>query len=220
LLVWRDGTMCGMTRDEIENLSGWPTGANAATGWIKVSEIQYDGAGELVRFAATFEMNCQIVGGPLGFEGSIAANATLPVAPLPDAPATPGPVTDLKAKNVGPDGGGSNTTTLTWGNPTPDGDVTIDMVQSSNHALFPAAIAAHDTKLYRGTASRFYDRQVFFMDTRTYRVVPRGATGRLGPPSLLTVLGTRLAFPMLTRRLTIGDEVTFSGRLRPSVTVV
>ncbi|WP_435769834.1 hypothetical protein [Nocardioides sp. SYSU DS0651] len=213
LRIWREGTMCGLTPDDVERLSGRYVAANPATGWVHVSEIEYDGAGRLVRFAATFEVNCQVVGGPPGFEGSIAANATHPLSPIPEAPATPSPVTDLKAKNVGPDSAGNNTTTLTWVNPTPDGDVTIDMVHSSNHALFPAVLAAAETKLYRGTASRYHDPHVEFMDTRTYRVVPRGATGRLGPPSLLTVMGTRLAFPMLTRRLTIGEEVTFTGRL-------
>ena len=213
LRLWRDDTMCGKTEDQL--YTGWQP-ATPATGTFHVSEIERDNDGEVTRFAATYEMSCQLVGGQPGFEGSVAVNATAPPAPVPDAPAAPGPVTGLMATNVGPDGAGTNTTTLTWHNPAGYGDINIDMVQSSNHARLPAVIATGDTQQYRGRASRYYDGHVEFMDTRTYRVVARGPSGRLGPASLLTVLGTRLDIPDLSERVTIGHEVQMSGRLSES----
>ncbi|MGY2873278.1 hypothetical protein ACVW00_000468 [Marmoricola sp. URHA0025 HA25] len=212
LLVWRDRTMCGKTVDEM-----FPSyvPANPATGSFHVNEIEYDAFGQVTRFAATYEINCQYVGGPLGFEGSVAVNATAPAAPVPDAPATPGPVTGLTASNVGPDGSDTNITTLTWTNPAGIGDVDLGMAQSSNVAKLPALLGAYGTALYRGTASRYRETRIDFMDTRTYRLVPRGPSGRLGPATLLTVMGTRLDIPSSTK-VTIGQEAHFSGRLSES----
>ncbi len=123
-------------------------------------------------------------------------------------------MTDLKATNVGPNGGGGvNTTTLTWRNPAGFVDVNIDMVQSRNTALFPAMIGYFWNQRYRGGASSHRDAHVESMDTRTYRVVPRGPSGRLGPPTLLTVVGTRLSVPGQFGTVTMGQEVQFSGRL-------
>lgn len=212
LLVWRDGTMCGKTPDEM--FAGYVP-ANPATGWFHVNEIEYDGSGQVTRFAATYEINCQYVGGPLGFEGSVAVNAAAAPALVPDAPATPGPVTGLTASNVGPDGSGANVTTLTWTNPAGIGEVDLGMVQSSNVSKLPALLGAYGTGLYRGTASRYRETRIDFMDTRTYRLVPRGPSGRLGPATLLTVMGTRLDIPDSTK-ITIGQEAEFSGRLSES----
>ena len=213
LLVWRDGTMCGKTQDTL--FLGYPGAPNPATGWFHVSDLAYDGSGQVTRFAATYEINCQFFGGPLGFEGSVAVNADASLAPVPDAPATPGPVTGLSASNVGPDGGGVNSTTLTWTNPAGTGDVDLGMVQSSNVAKLPDLLGAYGTALYRGTASRYHEGRIDFMDTRTYRLVPRGPSGRLGPASLLTVMGTRLEIPT-SKRIMIGQEADFSGRLSES----
>jgi len=170
----------------------------------------------LTRFAATYELNCQFTGRQPGFEGSIAVNATTPPAPVPDAPATPGPVTDLTATNVGPDGSGNNFTTLTWHNPAGSGDTNIDMVESSNQAELPAAIGAYYNQQYLGPASRYRDGHVESMFNRTYRVVPRGPSGRLGAPTLLTVHGTRLVITEQFKKITIGQQVQFSGRLNGS----
>jgi hypothetical protein len=204
--------MCGKTQDQM-----FPSyvPANPATGWFHVSDIAYDGTGQVTRFAATYEINCQYVDGPLGFEGSVAVNASASLAPVPDAPATPGPVTGLTSTNVGPDGSDTNVTTLTWTNPPGIGDVDLGMAQSSNVEKLPALLGAYGTALYRGTASRYRERGIDFMDTRTYRLVPRGPSGRLGPATLLTVMGTRLDIPD-TKKVTIGQEAEFSGRLSES----
>lgn len=213
LLVWRDGTMCGKTREEL--FAGyWP--ANPVTGTFHVTELARDTRGALTRFAATYELNCQVVGGQPGLEGSIAVNATDPPAPVPDAPATPAAVTALAATNVGPDSGGVNTTTLTWSNPPGYGDVNVERVQSSDRTKLPAFIGAYDAQQYLGRASRYSDPWVDFMDTRTYRVVPRGPSGRLGPATLLLVMGTRLSIPEPTQKVSIGQQVELSGRLSES----
>lgn len=213
MLVRHDGLVCGKNEDEL--FAGYLP-ANPATGWFHVSEIAYDDTGRPTRLAVTFEINCQNVGGPAGLEGTIAVNSTAPAAAVPDAPAVPASVTGLKAINVGPDGGGTNTTTLTWQNPPGLGDVTIDMIQSSNRSLFPALIGSYFTKQYRGRASSYVDGHVEFMDTRTYRVVPRGPSGRLGSPALLTVMGNRVDIPDTKQTIMIGQEAQFSGRLSES----
>jgi hypothetical protein len=214
LVLWRDNTMCGKTEDQL--FANYMDDPNPVSGTFHISEIEYDGSGNVTRFAATYEMNCQYVGGQPGFEGSVAVNATAPLAAVPDEPSTPGPATGLYATNVGPDGGGTNSTTLSWTNPAGFGDVTIDMVQSTNVAKLPALLDSYFTRQYRGRASSYYDPHVEFMDTRTYRVVPRGPTGRLGPPSLVRVLGTRLDIPNPKQKIMIGQEVQFSGRLSES----
>lgn len=208
VIVYHNGTMCGRTVDELL----WDRDSAPADGWFRVDDIEYvDGAP--VSFSATYEINCQYVDGPAGYEGSIAVNAPLPPAPVPETPATPGPITDLKANNTDPDGGGTNTTTLSWTNPAGYGDVNIDMVQSANSSVFRPVLAAHSAQQWRGRASRYYDGHVEFMDVRTYRVVARGTTGRLGTPSLLTVMGSRLDVPESTRTIMIGEKALFSGRL-------
>ena len=207
LLVWRDGTMCGKTHEEL--FAGyWP--ANPVTGTFHVIELERDAQGTVTRFAATYELNCQVVGGQPGLEGSIAVNATGPPAPVPEAPATPAAVTDLVATNVGPDSGGVNTTTLTWSNPPGYGDVNVERVQSSDRSKLPAFIGAYDVQQYLGRASRYFEPRIDFMDRRTYRVVPRGPSGRLGPATLLLVMGTRLNIPEPTQKVTIGQEVELS----------
>ena len=216
LLVWRDGTLCGRTSAELFDGPIRTRSAIPATGTFHVTEIERDGLGRVTRFSATFELSCQFVGGQPGLEGSIAVNATAPAAPVPDAPLTPGPVTGLGAVNVGPNGGGDNKTTLSWTNPAGLGDVSIDMVQSSDHSQLPAVVGSGFYQLYRGAADRYVAKVIEFMDTRTYRVVPRGPTGRLGPATLLTVLGTRLSVPDPIDRVTIGQPVQFSGRLSES----
>ena len=217
VIAYRDGTMCGRTEDELSTGGSYDP-ATPMVGWFHVDDIEYvdDNA---VSFAATYEISCQYLDGPAGFEGSIAVNAPLPPAPVPDAPATPGPITDLKATNTNPDGAGTNTTTLTWTNPSDYGDVTIDMVQSANASLFPAVLADHSTLQWRGRASSYHDADVEFMDVRSYRVVARGTSGRLGTPSLITVMGSRLDIPVTTRTITIGQNVPFTGRLSKALGV-
>ncbi|RNL62015.1 hypothetical protein EFK50_09310 [Nocardioides marmoriginsengisoli] len=208
--VWRDGTICGKTREQLEKLGAEYEAPVPATGWFRVSEIEYGAYGNAIRFAATYEVNCQYVAGPPGYEGSVAVNGSL--APVPPAPPTPGPVTGLKAVNEDPFSWGYNTTTLTWNGPA-GFDVNLERIQSSNHAKLHPVINAFDTLQYRGRAGRYVEGKIDFMDTRTYRALARGATGRLGPMTLLTVLGTRLSIPEPKQRITIGDEATFSGRL-------
>lgn len=212
LLVWRDGTMCGRTPDQM-----FPSyvPANPATGWFHVNEVAYGASGQVTGFSATYEINCQYVGGPLGFEGSVAVNATAAPAAVPDAPATPGAVTGLTSTNVGPDGSDTNVTTLTWTNPAGIGSVDLGMAQSSDVAKLPALLGAYGTGLYRGIGNRYRETRIDFMDTRTYRLVPRGPSGRLGPATLLTVMGTRLAVPG-SEKVTIGQQAQFSGRLSES----
>lgn len=214
LVLWRDSTMCGKTEDQL--FANFMYDPNPVTGTFHISEIEYDGSGNVTRFAATYEMNCQYVGGPPGFEGTVSVNATSPMAAVPDTPATPGPVTGLHATNVGPDGGGVNATTLSWTNPAGYGDVTVDMVQSSNVTKLPALLNSYLSRQYRGRSSSYHEDRIDFMDTRTYRVVPRGPSGRLGAPSLVTVLGTRLDIPDTRQKIMIGQEARFSGRLTES----
>ena len=210
VLVFRNGTMCGRTPDELSaggNFSGPP-----ADGWFHVDDIEYvDGVP--VSFAATYEISCQYFDGPAGYEGTIAVKAPQPPKPIPDAPTIPGPITGLTAYNTDPDGGGTNTTTLSWTNPAGYGDVNIDMVQSANSSAFPAVLGEHSAQQWRGRASSYHDGHVEFMDVRTYRVVARGTTGRLGAPSLLTVMGSRLNVPESTQTIMIGERATYSGRL-------
>jgi len=211
LFVRRDGLMCGKTDEE---LSAGPWEKDAATGWFHVSELERDTQGEVTRFAATYELNCQFFGGQPGLEGSIAVNATTPATPVPDAPATPGPVTDLRATNVGPDGSGANTTTLTWHNPATDfGDVIFDMAQSEDPANLTPGLGSYEDQQNLGSASRWQEKHIDFMDTRTYQLVTRGTTGRLGPATRLLVQGSRLDIPDRSEKITIGHEVQVSGRL-------
>ena len=216
VIAHRHDAMCGRTEDELSSDDDFPT--TPAVGWFHVDNIEYvDGAA--VSFAATYEVNCQYLDGPAGFEGSIAVNAPLPPSPVPDAPAPPGPITNLKATNTGPDSGGTNTTTLTWTDPADYGDVNIDMVQSADTSLFPAVVADYFTQQWRGRASSYSDGDVEFMDVRTYRVVARGPSGRLGTPSLLTIMGSRLNIPVRNQTITIGQQVPFSGRLTKALGV-
>jgi hypothetical protein len=216
VIAYRDGTMCGRSEDDLA--SGGYFATTPAVGWFHIDDIEYVD-GSAVSFAATYEINCQYLDGPAGFEGSISVNAPMPPSPVPTAPATPGPITNLKAKNTNPDGGGTNTTTLTWTSPATYGDITIDMVQSADKSLFPSLVADYFTQQWRGRASSYYDGDVEFMDVRTYRVVARGASGRLSTPALITVMGSRLAIPVTTRTIMIGQKALFSGRLSKALGV-
>jgi hypothetical protein len=214
LLIWREGTVCGKTFDEVSAYRDLP---EIATGTLHIGELERDQLGRVTRFAATYVLSCQLLGGPPGFEGSIAVNATAPAAAVPDAPVVPGPVTDLKATNVGPDKNENTTTTLTWHNPVGAVDAVVDMIQSEHPRKLPALVGGEYTRQYLGRAHRYRDDQVEFMDTRTYRVVPRGPSGRLGAPALVTVQGSRLDVKdWLTQTVTIGQQVQFSGKLRLS----
>ncbi|GAB3655415.1 hypothetical protein GCM10027596_08400 [Nocardioides korecus] len=77
----------------------------------------------------------------------------------------------------------------------------------------PAAMYVRHTS---GSASRYYDDHVEFMDTRTYRVTPRLASGRLREPALLTVYGTRISLPSSAERIQVGESASFTGRLSQS----
>ena len=213
LTVYRDGLMCGQDMDhQVDN--GYFT-SDPASGSFTVQELERDADGAITRFRATYELSCQTLGGPRGAEGSIAVDASAPARPVPTV-TSPGPVTGLRATNVGPDGGGTNSTTLSWTNPPGASDVVVDMVQSSDTTQFPRRVGSYFTEQFRGRASSYHDPHVEFMDTRTYRVVPRTASGRLGEPALLTVLGTRLSLPRSTQRIQVGEDATFSGRLSES----
>lgn len=214
LMIWRDGTMCDRTVAEIEREFAYPAPPKVATGWFHVSELEYDVNGNVARFAATNEMNCQFLGGSLGFEGSVAVSSSQTAVPVPDVPVAPGPVTGLSVANVGPNAGGQNSTTLTWKNPEGFGDVSLDMVQVKRP--FPPLLGAGDGPLYHGRADRYHEDRIDFMDTRTYRLVPRGTFGRLGPPTFVTVLGTRLATSDDKQRIMIGQQATVTGRLSES----
>ncbi len=211
VLTYQDGLFCGRTEDE---LGGYrpPT---PAVGWFRVEQIdRVDG--DVVAFAATYEVSCQYVNGPLGFEGSVAYRAAGPVAPIPPAPAVPSAVTGLKATNTDPDTSGNSTTTLSWTNPARYADLTLDMVQLCCDDVVPPLLHGRSTELWRGRASSYFDRQVEFMDGRIYRVVPRGPTGRVGRPAHVTVIGSRLNIPPQEDSIQIGQESDFSGRLTKS----
>lgn len=209
VVVWRDGTMCGRTSTDL--YAGYRP-PPPVIGWFHVSELDRDADGAVTRFAATYELNCQFLGGSPGFEGSVAVNSASPAVAVPAAPAAPGPVTGLAVRNVGPNGVGDNTTTLTWTNPADFGDVEVDMVQSTGRAKLPALLGVDGTRVYLGRATR-YVADVEFMDSRTYRLVARGTTGRLGPPAFVTVLGSRLSIPDSSQTITIGHPVNITGRL-------
>lgn len=213
LLVWRDGAMCGKTQDE---LSDSHAALPAATAWFHISELEYDADHNVARFAATYGVSCQYVGGVAGFEGSVAVNSALAPVEVPAAPVAPEAVSGIKVTNVDPYGSGTNTTTLTWTNPAGFADVSVEMVQSSDRTQLPARIGGVDGLLYRGRASRYVEDLIDFMDTRTYRLIARGINGRLGPPAFVTVMGTRLSVPELRQTITIGQEAEFSGRLSES----
>ena len=211
--IWRNGTLCGRTLQQLATTLDSPP---VATGWFHVSELERDTSGTVTRFAATYEINCQYVGGQPGFEGSVAVNSASPAVPVPDKP-TVGPVTDLTVTNVGPNGGGQNTTTLTWTNPVGFGDVNLDLIQVAAHSTFPALLGTNLEQRYRGRGNRYSESMIDFMDTRTYRLVPRSVYGRLGPVSLVTVLGSRFSTTDDTERIAIGRRARFSGRLSESV---
>lgn len=213
LTAYRDGSMCGQ---DVADPSNDPYyGSSWATGSFTVQELERGADGAITRFRATYELGCQTLGGQHGTEGSIAVNATAPAEPVPTT-TSPGPVTGLRAANVGPDGSGDNTTTLSWTNPVGASDVVIDMVQSSNVAKMPEKVGGSSTKQFSGSASRYHDDHVEFMDTRTYRVTPRTAGGRLGEPALITVYGTRITLPSGAERIQVGESASFTGRLSQS----
>lgn len=212
MAVWRDGTMCGKTSAELFPNFENPT---PAVGWFRIHELERDGDGNPTRFSVTYELNCQYLGGQPGLEGSIAINATAPAAAVPPVPAAPRPVTDLTSANVYPNRYGFNTTTLTWQNPVGFGDVVLDAVQSEHASKLPAMVGGTSLNfdVYRGRASTWRDTHVDFMDTRTYRLVPRSTYGRLGPASVLTIIATRVNISEPTDRIMVGQQVRFSGRL-------
>ena len=216
VVTFRDGQMCGRTREELEQWSSRPVTPTA--GWFHVDHIEYVND-RVVGFAATYEISCQNLDGPLGFEGSIAVRAPTPAAPVPAAPVAPGPVADLSTTNTEPRNPGTNTTRLSWSNPEPVGDVTIDLVQSPHESLFTPSVGDPRTRIWQGTAAAWSDDDVDFMDVRTYRVVPRGPTGRLGTPTFRTIRGSRLDTPVVRRGIQIGEEVSFSGRLTEALGV-
>jgi hypothetical protein len=214
MLVWHDNKICGKTESEL--FTGYPVTA-PATGWFHVGEIQFDAHGNLVRFAATYEIDCQFVGGQPGAEGSIAMNASSPMAAVPAQPAAPGPVTGLKVTNVGPNGGGQNTTTLSWTNPAGFGDVNLDLVQVVTGAKLPALLGSNIEQRYRGRADHWSESMIDFMDSRIYRIVPRSTYGRLGPATLVKVIGSRFSTTDDTATIMIGQQAQVSGRLSESV---
>jgi len=209
IFVGHDGSMCGVAAGQ--SVPAFKP-ARPAKGWFHVSEIEYNDLGKVARFAATFEVNCQFLGGPAGVEGSVAVNSTLPPAPLPDAPAAPGPVMNLRAVNVAAPGGGFNTTTLTWSKPEASHDAVVDMAMWSD-ANLPALVGSSWTMPYDSLGTTYFNDSIDPFEVRTYRVVPRGITGRLGPPSVLTVRGTRINVPESDQTIMIGQVAHFSGRL-------
>jgi hypothetical protein len=215
LRVLRNGTMCGKTSDQLDGYNPGYSPFNPATGWFHVNEIEYaPDSTTILSFSATYEMNCQLVGGPLGMEGTVAVNATDPLAALPDAPQAPSALTGLKATNGQPSNGGDSITTLNWNPATDAADYTVDLMQSEISPTMPALVGYHDTRVYRGNGTSLSMTDVEPQDDRFYRVTPRGATGRLGPPSdLLEVMGNRVDLPSPDRTIAIGQQVTFSGRL-------
>lgn len=213
VLTSSGGRFCGRNAEEL----GSPVAASTepAAGWFHVAQIEFSGD-ELVAFSATYEVSCQYVDGPLGFEGSVAYAATAAPAPIPTAPATPGAVSGLKVTNTQPDTAGNSATTLDWTNPAGTADVTVDAVQLSVEDSVPALVGGHLTRFWRGEGARYRDPEVPFMDGRLYRVVPRGATGRIGSPAFVRVLGSRI--DLVTQRdvLQIGETTAFTGRLTKS----
>ncbi|WP_156391218.1 MULTISPECIES: hypothetical protein [unclassified Nocardioides] len=208
----REGTVCGTGRDQ---MAADARQSEVAIGTVHIIELVSDEHAVLTRFAATYELSCQALGGQAGLEGSIAFNATAPLAALPDEPAAPGPITELAVANVGPQNGDQTTTTLTWQNPSGFGDVVIDMVQSEHPEKLPALVGTDFYGMYRGRANRYVARAVETGDTRVYRVVARGSSGRLGPPTFVTVQGSRLDIKdWLSQKVTLGEPIEFSGRLR------
>lgn len=213
LWVVRGGRMCGQPENP------WPRSwddAVPAVGSLTLHELALDGAGQPTRLSLTYEVSCQVPGGQPGLEGSVAIDASQPAAAVPAAPATPGPVTGLVARTTGPTGGGVNATTLSWAKPAGAHDTVVDLVQSSDATTLPAVLGGDGETRYSGRGTSWRDDQVDFMDTRTYRVTPRGPTGRLGPSTLVGVLGTRLSADSNTLRSTVGRPVQVGGRLTES----
>ncbi|KRB76375.1 hypothetical protein ASE01_15415 [Nocardioides sp. Root190] len=213
VLTHRDGKFCGREAEELEVSSRQDL--IPAAGWFRVEQIEYAGS-QVVAFAATYEISCQYVDGPLGFEGSIAYDAAEVAAPIPAKPATPAPVAGLEVENTDPNIAGTSTTTLTWTNPSGYRDITIDMVQLCCDSAVPALLNGRYTRQWRGRATSYLDNNVEFMDGRLYRVVPRGSTGRVGTPVQVRVFGSRLHLEAERSTIQIGETTTFSGRLTRS----
>ena len=207
LAVHRAGTMC---------FEDWNTSKDGrwrrdytAPGTFTVHELKHDADGAITRFRATYELSCQRLGGRRGAEGSVAYTATEPAGPVPTV-VLPGPVTDFRASNVDPGGQGSTTTTVSWTKPPGATDVIIDSVRSSDPADLPAGISLVGHR--ESTGSKTFE-PLDFMESFTYRATPRTASGRLGPSTTLTVLGTRLAVPAGVERIQVGEVATVAGRL-------
>lgn len=204
--------MCGQREEDW----GWsPTGASPAAGTVRVHELLRDRAGEVTGISLDYDLACQVVGDETGLAGSVAVRAERPAGPLPERTTLPGAVLGLSAANAFPNHRYFNTTTLTWRKPAGAADVVIDFVPSASRERFHPVIGREETWHVR-SGSTWADDGVDFMDTRTYRVTARDATGRLGPPTYVTVLGTYVAPDSDTLRSTVGERVRISGRLTES----
>jgi hypothetical protein len=208
--VLRNGETCGATEADMERW-GAP---NPVVGRLHVTELERDGSGTITRFAASYVLSCQSLTAPTaGLEGSISVNSVAAPAAVPDAPVTPGPLTGFTSTNVGPIGWGSNTTKLAWTKAPGTADVAVDMVQATDSSTMSPYVTWAIQRVAVATGGSHSETAVDWFDTRSYRVVPRGADGRLGAPRYVTVAGTRMSIPETPQRVVMGRSGRFGGRV-------
>jgi hypothetical protein len=126
---------------------------------------------------------------------------------------TPGPLTGFTASNVGPIGWGSNTTKLAWIKAAGTRDVAVDVVQATDASTMSSYVSWALQRVAVTTGVSLSEEAVDWFDTRTYRLVPRGADGRLGTPRYVTVVGTRMEIPLRPQRVVMGQSGRFGGRV-------
>lgn len=216
VLAFRDGEMCGRTRDELETLP-WNAGA-PTNGWFRIDDVQLDGDTDVVlSLAATYQVNCQFLDGPAGFEGSFAYNAASAPAPVPAVPTTPGPVSGVQVHNTEADSGGSSTSSLSWTPAPGTSRVIVDLEQSKDVSRLPAVVGSTDWASAT-TLTGFSSGAIDWFDTRTYRIVAQGPSGRLSTPAYRTVLGSRMNHPYLYSTIQYGQTAHISGRITDATT--
>ncbi len=188
-------------------------------GWIRFHELEVAGS-TVTRLSATYELNCQVLVGSPGLEGSLARNASQPPPPVPDRPETPGPVTDVVLDNVGPLPSGWNHSTVRWRKPEVYGDAIVTALQESDSQpdwQLPAHVSPAGPLHHRVPGESYTEEWVDAIASFSHRITPRGPTGRLGPSTTVRTQGVRMqAAPVVDRPVFVGDEVRVTGTVTES----
>lgn len=213
-----DQAMCAQPEDD---WTGWQVDKDdrpPAVGTFTIVELQRGADGSVERLAATYDVGCQVVGGPKGLAGSIAVDASTPAEAVPAPDPVSAPVRDLRIVNTGPTWGGYNTSELTWAKPAGARDTLVEFMTGADPADLPDVVGRRGEAalVQEGGTTSYREQWIEGIGSRVWRVTPRSATGRLGPSTIIVVRGTRVATDYDGVRATVGKPVTVRGRVSES----